>query len=137
MRMHGHLRSAKDEAAIVRSSLGLRCLFAAVRSRFTHHRAMFVEGDPGRLKHHPPRTHQPFDEQRSIIDFLRTEPQRIGIGDLTNCGRFAPSLCAGSSENRCQCMRMDRCRYQTAPGSGGIKQFALFGNAYFAAAELP
>jgi len=64
------------------------------RARFTHHRAMFVEGDPGRLKRHPPRTHQPFDEQRSIIDFLRTEPQRIDIGDLTNCGRFAPSLCA-------------------------------------------
>src|SRR5215471_20477726 len=30
MRIHGHLRGAKNEAAIVRSSLGLLYLFAAV-----------------------------------------------------------------------------------------------------------
>jgi hypothetical protein len=68
-----HLGGAKNEAASVRSSLGLRFLFAAVSIN-------------------PSMTHQPFDEQRSIIDYLRTEPRRIEAP--TNCGRFAPSLWA-------------------------------------------
>ena len=33
-----------------------------------------------------------FYEQRSIIDYLRTEPRRLRIEAPTNCGRFAPSF---------------------------------------------
>jgi hypothetical protein len=59
------------------------------------------------LKRHRPRAYQPFDEQRSIIDYLRTELHRLRGEAPTKCGRFAPSLWAHPSENRCQCMRMD------------------------------
>ena len=47
-------------------------------------------GPPARPLAH--RAHQPFDEQPSIVGYLRTEPQRSRVEAPANCGRFAPSL---------------------------------------------
>ena len=82
----------KKDAAIVRSSLGLRYLFAAVPFAAYEGSNDVRRRLPGRLKRDPHRRHQPFDEQPSIIGYLRTEPWRSRIEAPTNCGRFAPSL---------------------------------------------
>jgi len=106
------VRDANNDAAIVRSSLGVRCLFAAVPFAARRMIERCRRRCPGRLKCHPPRAHQLFDEQPSIGGYLRTEPRRSRIEAPTNCGRFAPSLWAHSSQNRYRCMRMDRCGCQ-------------------------
>ena len=94
------VRDANNDAAIVRSSLGVRCLFAAVPVAARRMIERCRRRCPGRLKCHPPRAHQLFDEQPSIGGYLRTEPRRSRIEAPTNCGRFAPSLWAHSSQNR-------------------------------------
>jgi len=87
MRMHGHLRGSDNEAGIVRGSLGLRCLFAAV-SFAVHARSNGVRrSSRGRLKCDPLGAHEPFDEPRSIIDYLRTKRPRSRNEHPTNCGR--------------------------------------------------
>jgi hypothetical protein len=45
----------------------------------------------------------------------RTDPQRTGIGDPTNCGRSQRDYSHHSDESRCQCTRMDRCGTNAAP----------------------
>ena len=87
MRMHGHLRGSDNEAGIVRGSLGLRCLFAAV-SFAVHARSNGVRrSSRGRLKCDPLGAHEPFDKPRSIIDYLRTKRPRSRNEHPTNCGR--------------------------------------------------
>jgi hypothetical protein len=61
-----------------------------------------------------------FDEHPSIILEPRTELQRTGIGDLTNCGRSQRHSSRHPNENRCQWMRMDRCGYIRTDGFGRI-----------------
>ena len=86
MRMHGHLRGSDNEAGIVRGLLGLRCLFAAV-SFAVHARSNGVRRrSRGRLKCDPLGAHEPFDEPRSIIDYLRTKRPRSRNEHPTNCG---------------------------------------------------
>ena len=87
MRMHGYLRGSDNEAGIVRGSLGLRCLFAAV-SFAVHARSNRVRRrSRGRLKCDPLGAHEPFDKPRSIIDYLRTKRPRSRNEHPTNCGR--------------------------------------------------
>jgi hypothetical protein len=40
------------------------------RSRLTHDRPVFVEGRARQIETQSPSAHEPFDEPRSIIDYL-------------------------------------------------------------------
>jgi hypothetical protein len=94
--------SSRCEAVTITASVGVkivgggnwnmkppgRCLFAAV-SFAVHARSNGVRRrSRGRLKCDPLGAHEPFDEPRSIIDYLRTKRPRSRNEHPTNCGRW-------------------------------------------------
>jgi len=116
------LSGPKVTVQIVRSSSGLRCATAAVpfadnrQSKAVRRRVDGREGD-GISTYRGT-----FDDIVQSFVEPRTEPQRTGIGHLTNCGRSQRHYWHPSRNSRCQCMRLDSCGFQDDP-HGRSKKF--------------